>query len=364
MSYCTPWKLELLKEGEPSESWVARLACARMVTPTQMKHHLLSAPWSTSAPEPDEVRRWRIPEDASRTSKAGSQCDVSAYCPLCFSKAFCQGDLPHFRSEWASIWRTHCELHSTPLFAWPYVDDQRAVMFPEWAFELHRFKKSGPRKAEQSGIYCADLRNARDMRRLMGGQDIRALGWFQQLDQERVLINQSGSTYALAGLPISRLRNVVQDLSTIFGSEFGSLLNCNAAYLSTFLGPTWLYARKFRDARSTSESGTNSLASFSDPRQRRALISLSMRLLASFAADPRFDGKGLLVDVGKTSLLNDLQHGSPKGLVAWLEQRAVRWPDLVVLGLGSTATRIQRMKAMNAQAALVDARAPEWRMSA
>lgn len=338
MSYSAPWSLEGQVQGEPDESWLARLASVRRVTPEHMKQHLLDAPWKPGVfPEPPAVTRWRLQGNDETRGPTTSKCRPGAYCPLCFSADFRAQRAPYFRGQWQDMWSTACCLHGTPLFRWPYLDFNGHLVFWEWWSQVVQRGDSGPRREEVSRAYCVQLACARRMRRWMGERDSRALAWLQQLEQERLLAAvDHGPTYALTGLSASEVRRSAYDLVILLVEEFGSAIRCPASHMSTFLGPDWLFARRFQNGVRARPGGLITLQSFADPAQRRTLITLAMRLLASFAADPSFNSDGQLNDAGHTALIHDLRN-APSATWKWAARRARGWPDLVVKGIRHAA---------------------------
>jgi hypothetical protein len=334
MSYSAPWTLEERREREPLESWVARLACIRYVSPRAMTEHLLSAPWRTDGiPEPRDVTLLRTRDPREGKRRFDTTSPIGAYCPLCFSGDCHAHRLPAFDSEWQYVWRTHCTIHLTPLFKWPYRDFDGEIVLWRWWSDVLSHRRTGPRLDDRSRQFCTHLQLARRVRFWSNAGDGRALAWKQQVELERVLSGQlTGASVAIAGLTIADMRRSVQALACFLANEFGSGLRCQASHLASFLGPPWMFSRRFDHGVQTTESAVVTLGAFSDPAQRRTLIALAVKILASFAADLSFDARGVLSDVGHTGLIHDLRHAHPAAW-RWAARQVSRWPSVVAMGM-------------------------------
>jgi hypothetical protein len=314
-----------------------RLACSYCVSPSEMQQHLLDSPWIPGAiPEPSAVSRWRasgvLPIDMASSPRGSGDCAISGYCPLCASYDLRRNELPHFRSGWQNPWRTHCSVHRTPLFSWPYSDNEELVMYPDFFEILQRRGWAAMKENLKAQKFSIQLRYAREVQRWMHERDPRSLAWRQQLDHEQALLfPHAAPIAALAGCSeAGQLRRTVSDLACLLGNEFGTSIRCPATYLGSFLGPVWMFARSFEKRKNAGR--IRCLRSFPEPEQRRTLITLAMRILGSFSIEASFDREGHLTDVGYTSITSTLRD-CPLAAWKWVFGRIHQWPAALAVGL-------------------------------
>lgn len=321
------WYAPERRSDEPADSWVRKTAAIYGVSPAAMVDHLVE-----DQREDDEGRLLGRAALATADRRHGLT-PPGPYCPICFSRDLHHGRLPSFRTEWQAPWTTHCRIDGVPLFLWPYRDATGLLAYPEWVAKAHFLKKARACKDQRDQAFRIQLRYARGLQEQIRVGADEALPWIQQVEQERVLVTPGGVPCRMVlGMTPSAVRPVVNDLSVLLGHNFGRSGRCQAADLAGFLGPSWLFASSFASGRALPGHLTLCLASFTDPAQRRSLITLSMRLLMSFAADPEFTQSGAIVSVGQTMLSRELK-SFPEPAKRWARARAVRWPKFVVIGI-------------------------------
>lgn len=304
---------------EAAGSWLVRSSCLYGVRPDEMRAHL--------AADSDKCRA--LADLLSLKRRRADEADLGGYCPLCFVSDFRQGRVPHFRRSWIRVWSTHCNSHRTPLFMWPYRDGKKQIFFPEWVAQLHwRSRPMCMVRAENAEV-VNHLRLVRallhDARRRPGV----VFSWAQQLQWEHNLLDDPAPSMApILGIDAGALRGVVADLACLLGSTFGTSDRCLASRMALSLGPDWLFATSsFRG-----EGGMRALVSFSDPRQRRSLLTLVLRILMSFVASPDFNADGNVTAAGESPLSKTLS-ACPLQAKIWVDTRSTNWPSLVSLGV-------------------------------
>lgn len=305
-----------------------RCACLYRLTPTEMLNHL-----GGSGMTQDE--KALCEGVAAAQAATPSQVRSGPYCPLCFARDLHKGILPSFRRSWQNPWSTHCDVDQSPLFLWPIKDSSGALTYPAWVREAHFKGRPCASKSNDTNRLRLHLQAVRRLRRQMAEGSILALCWRQQIEHETVLESpEHAPTFALFGVSPTRVRRVVGDLAILLGNEFGSSQRAHASQLAGFLGPPWMFSGSFSSGRPLRRHSTCSLASFTDPAQRRTLISAAMRIALSFAADPEFARDARLVGAGQTTLSGDLRN-CPEQAKAWAQARASAWPDIVSVGVRS-----------------------------
>jgi hypothetical protein len=318
---------------EADDSWLLRTACIYGVTPNEMYAHLCGLNFeATYAYGSKHLQETAEGSPSFGVSTSTSYCDLGSYCPLCSARDLRSGEMPWFRRSWQRVWSTHCPIDGTPLFLWPYRDAAGCVFLPTWMAECHMLGLRTIRLSNESRSFILQLRLARKVRGWIRRGSPLALPWLQQIEQERLLLAQDRSTYALTGLSPLALRRVANDAITLLCNSFGGAQHCQASYLASFLGPRWLFETRFASGEVLPRHKARCTRSFRDPAQRRSLITLAMRLLTSFAADPHFDGEAQLVGAGETALSRAM-HGCSQSAARWACERARTWPRLVSLGL-------------------------------
>jgi hypothetical protein len=316
-------------ENEPDDSWIRRAASLYQLAPSKLIQHLEQQAGGSASKNRERLAK---AEKAAKSSSLGSTAS-GPYCPLCFARDLHRERLPHFRRSWQNPWTTHCEVDRMPLLVWPYRDSAGDLFYPDWVAEAFLAGKARARTEQKDAQIRTHLVRVRGLRMQVSNAQGEALPWLQQLEQEdQLLCPDRAPVRAMLGLEPAMVRRVVADLSTLLGHNFGRSGRCQASDLAGFLGPSWLFGSSFASGRALPGHSTLCLASFVDPAQRRTLITLSMRLLTSFAADPEFANSGDVVDVGQTILSRELKN-FPEPAKRWAQTRSGRWPRFVVIGM-------------------------------
>lgn len=323
------WHAPEWTPAEPADSWVRRVASLYGVTPTEMIEHL-GDPSGEKLPDDGHF----LAQMALASERRNQTSTLPGpYCPVCFMRDLHRGTLPIFRKAWQRPWATHCQVDGAPLFLWPYRDSAGRLLYPEWVSRAYFTKKARALEEQADAAFRSQLVYARRLlHHMLIGAD-EAFPWQQQIEQEQVLLDPADAPCrSLLGMQPGAVRRVVNDLSVLLGHNFGRTGRCQAADLAGFLGPSWLFASSFASGRTLPGHSTLCLASFVDPAQRRSLLTLSTRMLTSFAADPEFTQSGAMVDVGETMLSRELK-SFPEPARRWAQARAKHWPNFVVVGV-------------------------------
>lgn len=256
-----------------------------------------------------------------------------AFCPLCFSDDLQAERLPYFRKAWACPFRTHCTAHRLPLFCWPHVRPDVGERFiPENIVRKH-LEMPDIETVAAKGKFDGMLHLARHMRHINGQGEGRGFAWSQQLLWERAL-SGGNDMAALFGMTSTELKRVVNDLSMVLLSNFGSgFREPLGNYMASFLGPRWLFGGHGPIPPGKQGPRLVSLRSVGNPARRRSAISLSIRILLSTYTDISVsESDCAMVQSGESFVTRELRK-LPRDAKQWLDSRSVWWPDQVRLAL-------------------------------
>lgn len=250
------------------------------------------------------------------------------YCPLCFSNDLDRGWFPQFRRRWSAKFSTRCDLHRAPLFEWPYWTVGGDRNFPAAVVSRYFRRRTKDRlRAEPMERQLRRCRLACNWRE----DDPASIYWRQHRQMECSLMSDSCVSEALFGTDPRRMRRVIGDLSTFYCSNFldQRAYPCGSQPTS-FLGPDWLFSAIGRAEPRTMRT----VCHLPRTTQKRAVLCISMRTVASLLLDPNIDaGDGRVLEYSETALTQDLKL-APLDASRWLKGRATAWPAYLRIAMG------------------------------
>lgn len=293
------------------------------------------------------LRRWAAKPEAWGSMKPLlgqprlEQAKRVSFCPLCFAEDLRRHQLPRFRAHWTWSWLTHCPGHGTPLFRWHLLDDLRTGerrLPPAWVarFLGRRCRNFPIEESELARRTQGQLRLARFALRFMSDDSAFAWFWRQQVQFERQLHHlragrMEGDILGGFGDRKAFLRTV-DDMGVLFSTNFTrSEREPWGSTWKVYLGPDTLFGGFERGAPYTGVASRGSVGILGDPRARRTVIALIVRILYGFRTDVFCSGRGAVVEPGFNALTNDLK-SMPDAAKAWCAERWHGWSEVVRRG--------------------------------
>lgn len=288
----------------------------------------------------ERLEEWGSPKPLFGPGRLAVDKRVS-FCPLCMVEDARRGNLPYFRSQWTWVWLTHCPYHRVPLFRWDLLRDprtgERTLPVPWVAKGMGmRCRKLTSSEEEGSNRVRGTVRYARIARAWNTDDSAFAWFWRQQVSFERQLLQLRGVRVdgdILGGFDgRALLLRTVEDLAVLLSNNFNRTER--EPWSSTwkgYLGPDSLFGGFPRLPAYGGAPDMGMMAQTADPRARRTVLAMIVRILLAFRSDMFCSAPGAIVEPGFNALTTDLKN-LPDAAKAWCAERWDRWSPVVRRG--------------------------------
>lgn len=290
------------------------------------------------AERPEE---WGSPRPLLGPGRLAADKRVS-FCPLCMAEDVRRRRLPYFRVQWTWAWLTHCPNHLVPLFRWDILRDaktgERALPAAWVAQGLGKHCRDLSLADQESAKRIqGTLRVARAARSWIGDDSAFAWFWRQQVAFEQELHKlRSGRAVSdiLGGFENRQsLLHAIDDLAVLLSTNFNrSEREPWSSSWKSYLGPDALFGGFSRASAFTGVPAMDAMTQLADPRARRTVIAMIVRILLAFRTDLFCSGPGAVAEPGFNALTSDLK-GLPDSAKSWCAERWDRWPNVVRRGV-------------------------------